>query len=244
MSRELKVYTELHSLFDYRRGLIQWLITDDTDEDELRRSKADNLWDLHFARSYKERRMDRYGYPALELTEEKFADALTNVTLTNFLMYYPTNFAKMFMQEIIKVEAMGDTPLEFTGVNLYVNTFPYQFDQETLNLLQESLSSRFRGRYSVSLINQNPKQLTSRFYSQFQHVFKYDIMLGDYEWFIKSLQSDPIPDTSFYVPDLFLKENKDIKGLPKDIIFSLGITLAPSLRLIPVDHALYDYEEA
>lgn len=244
MKRVLRVYTELHSLFDYRRGLVQWLITEDKGNDELRRGEGDALWDLHFAKNYKERRMDRYEFPHFDLTDEKFKAALKDVSLTNFLMYYPTNFYRMFMEQVIGIEHMGDTPLEFTGVEIYINVNPYKFDTETLIDLRDAINSRFRGRYEVHLIDENPKELTARYYSQFNHVFKYDILLGDYEWFSKSLESDPIPNTTFYVPDLYLRESKEIKGLPRDVIFNMSMTLAASVRLIPVAHKLYDYEEA
>ena len=242
MNKVLEVYTELDSIYDYRRGLLQYLITEGIEDDDARRVKGDELWELHIAKNYKERRLDTFEYPELGLNREKFDAIYKERALVHWLMYYPSNFYNSFIRVIVERETLNDKPMGIKGLNLSINTFPYQLDAELEQTLLQHARTALGGLVKISLFYKDTTELDAHFYSRYQYVLKYDALIGSNSVkFLNSVGSPPIPDTVFLVPDILVRESDELIGTPADRIFAMSITLGPALTMMPLKHDFYDY---
>lgn len=256
MNKTINAYADLDSLFDYRRMLVQKFITagmaglpenptDDeiADHNERRRLEGDKLWELYIAKNYKERRMDTFDYPFFGFNRDKFRALFKERSLKDWAFgWYPTNFMNQFVKVVIDQEQLTEAPLAIKGVMLHINTFPYEFDEETRQELIDHCKTRFSGRVDVRVIHADPRPATVSFYKQFDYVFKYDLLLSeDYKPLFKSIGSPAIPGTTFLVPDLLVKEVEDFEGEIGDRIFACSLATAFAFKIIPINRAFYDY---
>lgn len=243
MSKVIKVYAELDTFFDTRRALIQWLATEGITDDTLRKREGDRLWGIHCAKNYAERRMDTMEYPALKITKGVFKALWDNRKIEHFLMAYPTNAPKTMLRKILELEQLTEKPLAIKGVDLYVNVNPYVLDQELKDSFKDHCITLFGNRFNVKVLDIPVKEAEPSFYKQFDYVFKYDILTEDYKKFQMNLKDQPIPEVSFVVPDILIKESDSFKGSIADRIFAYSVTVATSVKLIPIQHNFYDYSE-
>lgn len=241
MNKTIKVYADIDTFFDMRRGIIQWLATEGITDDVLRKREGDRLWDTYCAKSYLERRMDTMEFPGINVTQAKFKEAWANRSIENFLMAYPSNASKTMLKNILELEQLTDKPLAIKGVDLYVNTWPYNFDKELSDSFVAHCTTLFGNRFNVKALDINVLGAEPNFYKQFDYVFKYDILSEDYKKFQTSLIQQPIPDVTFLVPDVLVKESDFFKGSVSDRIFAYSVTVATSVKLIPISHDFYDY---
>ena len=247
MNRRIGAYTEVDCLFDVRRAILSLMVTDNMADkgDKLRKVEGDALWDIHFAKNYKERRLDLFEYPALGINREKFQARYDQRTVSDWLFMYPTNLRDRIVKAILEQEQLVDRPINISGIDLYVNTFPYAFDEEMLANLQAYCNTAFKGFVKVKLVNYDSKQMTTLFYKQFNYVFKYDLLMSErYKAFMDSLAVTPIPETCMIVPDLLIEETSELCGPIADRIQAVLMMIAPAVKLISIDHSFYDYAEA
>lgn len=243
MNREIKLYAELDTLFDYRRGLLQWLMTEGIEDNEKRKDEGDRLWDLHVAKIYKERRMDTFDFPGYKL-DTRFKELYKKRSIKNWLMYYPSNFGREAVKTMLDLEGFTDRPIDIKSMTLTLNTHPYQLDAESKEELIEHCTRVFKGLVRVNLTEEDTRFLDASFYGRFNYVYRYDILTGENtEVFMKSLKDTPIPEVTFIVPDLLIKEDDSLTGEVTDRIFALSIVVAPSMKLVPISHAFFDYSE-
>lgn len=241
MNKVLTAYTELDSIYDYRRGLLQHLMTLDITDDAKRKAEGDRLWGLFVEKNYKERRMDTFNYPQFGITREVFDKLYKERNLSHWLMYYPSNFYNDFIKVIIDQETMTEKPLAIKGVTLHVNIFPYAFDEAMKKDFLAHCKGAFAGLVDVKLSSSDPATHTSAYYKQFNYVFKYDFLIGeDSKTFMESLPQCPTPDTLYILPNVLLKETEGIQGAPEDIIFAMSMSAGPALTMVPVKHEFYD----
>lgn len=243
MNKTLKVFTDLDSFYDSRRGILQHLLTPNFEgTDEERKLRADGLWDMHVAENYKNRRMDTFEYSFFDINREKYLAAYKERELSNWLMYYPSALSDKLVRLILDLEGLDDRPISIKGVELFVNIHPYAFDDEMVNEFISYCNTLFKGIVSVKTLNVPIADANAAFYGQFNYVFKYDLLLSeDGKIFMESLKDHPIPDTAFVVPDILVQEVDTFEGTISERIFALGVTLGAVMRLIPVRHDIYDY---
>jgi hypothetical protein len=241
MNKVLTAYTELDSIYDSRRGLLQHLMTLDITDDDKRKAEGDRLWGLYVAKNYEERRMDTFSFPQFGIDRAKFDQLWKERNLSHWLMYYPSQFYKEFIKVVIDQETLTEKPIGIKGITLFVNIFPYAFDEEMKKDFLAHCTSAFGGLVDVKLVNTNPAEHTSTYYKQYNYVFKYDFLIGeDSKKFMESLPQAPTPDTLYIVPNVLVKEATDLKGTPEDIIFAMSVSAGPALTMVPVRHWFYD----
>jgi hypothetical protein len=242
MNRNIKVYTEVQSMYDMRRGLMQWLMTEGiVNDDNLRVREGDRLWSLHINRTYAERRMDLFEYPTFGVTKAKVDALLAEAKLEHWLMYYPTALCWSMFRKIIELEHLDEKPLDIKGVTLYINTFPYAFDDAMETAFLDHCNTLFGGRFEIKLQNIDTRSAEPFFYQQYNYVFKYDIMDEPYKAFQTKLMQQPIPKTTFVIPDILSREVEAFAGPVADRIFAYSLTVAQVVKLVPISHAFYDY---
>ena len=244
MNRIIKIYTEADTLFDSRRGILQHLMTQHISEDTKRKAEGDRLWDLHIAANYKNRRLDTFEFPHLGITREKFEKFYEQRAVSHWLMYYPTNFVKDLLPTVLDLEGLSDKPIDIKGIEVYVNTFPYLFDEELKQSFLDHCRSAFAGVVNVKLLDTDVREAGAGYYQQFDYVFKYDLLTSKHSKpFMNSLTTVMIPDVTFVVPDVLVKETDELTGPISDRIFAMSVLIAPALKLIPIKHQFYDYRE-
>lgn len=243
MNRIIKIYTELDSFYDYRRGLLQWIMTQGISDDVLRKREGERLWEQHMAKNYAERRMDTFEYPALGINRDVFRKAHAERSLTNFLMYYPTNLSRQLVTKVIELEQLTDIPINIGGLVLYVNLFPYEFDEELRQGFIDHCFTLFGGRVEVKTLFEDTSKAEPLYYRQFDYVFKYDILGEDCRAFQDNLLGQPNTNTAFIVPDVLVREVEAFQGPIIDRIFAWSMTMAATVRIVPIAHSFYDFEK-
>lgn len=246
MNRVLDVYADADSFFDYRRGLLQYMMTEGIEDPDARKAEGDRLWTLHVERNYKERRFDTFNYPQLGIDEDKFKTIFKQRSLQHWAggMYYPTRLIKQMVTRIIDIESLTDKPIDIKQVRLYVNTFPYEFDETLTAELVEAIRYGLKGLVSVKAIYSDPSTHDSKFYGQYNYVFRYNMLHDDSsETFNESFKSHPIPETAFVVPDIIVRDNDTFTGNVKDWMLAALLWVGPALKMLPIEHSLYDYDD-
>lgn len=242
MNKVIEVYTELDSLFDSKRGILQHLYTPGLVEDDSLKVESDRKWDLYFAKNYVERRLDTFSYPEFSITRETFDNLYSKRELSHWAVFYPTPLIDRIVKTVIELEGMGNKPISISSMNVTVNTFPYQLDDALREELVRTLNLALKGLGGVKLTETDPAKNNSRYYSRYNYVFKYDILTGkESKVFVESLKGDPIPDVAFVIPDILVKDTGDFVGEVSDIIFASSLSLLPVAKFIPIKHAIYDY---
>lgn len=246
MTKRIGAYTEIDSIYDSRRGILSLMITEDMAglNDDLRKQKGDALWEQQFARNYRERRMDSFEYPAFGINREKFLERYNKRSVSDWLFYYPSNLRNKLLKMILELEQLVDVPISISGVDLYINTFPYVFDDDMKAQFLSYCKSAFKGLVAVKLLDHDPTKMTALYYKQYNYVFKYDMMLvEENKAFFDSLSVTPIPETCVVVPDILVQEVEELCGPIKERIHAMGIMIGPAIQLVPVEHSTYDYAQ-
>jgi len=257
MNRVIQCYTEVDSIYDARRGITQkWMVRDlinpnadqmsDAEYAEymkLLRYEGDARWEKFAEKNYKERRMDRFEYPGLTFNREQFNELYKARSLSDFgFGYYKTKFTQNFLKTVLDMELLSETPISFSKIVLHVNIYPYAMDEEMRKDLVDHLQLRFGGKVEVKTINSRSSTHDVSFYKQFNYVMKYDLLIGeDSKILSESVGSIPIPETTFIIPDILVKESDEFTGEIADRIFSSTLQLAPVFRIMPIHHSFYDY---
>lgn len=244
MNRRIGAYTEVDCIYDSRRAILSLMATEDMSDkgDRLRKAEGDALWDLHFAKNYKERRMDTFEYPAFGINREKFLERYNKRSVSDWLFMYPSGIRDRLVKVILEQEQLVDRPINISGIDLYINVFPYVFDEEMMDSFKKHCETMFQGFIKVHLLNLDYRNMTTLFYKRFNYVFKYDMLLSeDYKAFADSLTVTPIPDTCVAVPNLLVEETDELTGPIADRIQAMGYMISSTVKLISIDHSFYDY---
>lgn len=244
MNRVINVYADLESFYDYRRGLLQCLMTKDIEDPDKRKYEADRLWELQIADNYRKRRMDTFNYPEFGIDKETFQEIYKQRGIEHWAtgMYYPTPLIKNMLAKVIDLESLEDKPIDIKEIKLYVNTYPYDFGKELTDELVDHLRKGMKGMVTVSAIHAEHAKLDAAFYGQYQYVFRYAFMLDeDSTAFMETMKEHPNPDTTYVIPDIISRDTDMFVGSVKDWMFGALVPLAPAGRFIPLERTLFDY---
>lgn len=244
MNRVINIYASIESFFDYRRGLLQYLMTKDIEDPDKRKYEADKLWETQVADNYRKRRMDTFNYPQFNIDGAKFKELYKQRSTEHWEtgMYYPTPLINKILGVILELEGLNDKPIDISEMKLFINTFPYKFTKEQLQELTESVRIGLKGTMTVKTIYTDPSDHDSRFYGQYQYVFAYNLVSDESSTlFINGIKENPIPDTAAIIPDILIRETDTFKGPVRDWMLGAYTSLSPLIRLIPVERSLFDY---
>lgn len=233
----IRPYLEIKSLQDERRGIVQALIQEFNPS--LEDIAVDALWVSLFAENYKKRVIDTFDKPEIGVTTELFRKRYKRRTLSDFKFYYPTHLLDSLLSVILTIDELSGKPIDIGEVQITVNVFPYEFDEELITMLADSITAKLPYKNAVRIISAADNTLTPNFFKQFTHVFKYDIFGEETANFQNNLINQPIPEVKFIVPDVFIKE-PEIPMSPTDMLIATGAVLFNSLQIIPWNHTLYD----
>lgn len=242
MNDVLRLYTEIDSLFDSKRGLVQKKICggiDDLETDLANKLKeSDVVFSKVFLDKYKKRQHHLFNVPEYGITPGWFIEAYKNRSIEDFDYYYPTPLCDGLFKIAMALEVSASGGFDFNEVVLDVNIYPYAFNEAEKELIISSLSDKFKGSIKINILSVNSTTLTSSFYGEYNTVFKADL-LHDNLKFAESLQSNPIPKTKFIVPAIHYKQT-EFKGNPEQALKLFALTSSPVMSLVVRDKGLYD----
>lgn len=244
MNKVIKVYADVEAFFDYRRALLQMLMTEDIEDPDKRKYEADRLWELHIADNYRKRRMDTFNFPDFGIDKARFEKIYKERGIEHWAtgMYYQTPLVKNMLAKIIDLEGLEDRPINIKEINLYVNTYPYDFGEELTAELIEHIRVGMKGMVNVGAIHRPHAKLDAKFYGNYNYVFRYAFLLDeDSTAFMESFTGSPSPETAYIVPDILSRDTDLFSGPVKDWIFGAMVPLAPIGRFIPIERSLFDY---
>lgn len=247
MNRVIKIYTELDSLYDTRRGTIELLLLDHESKEkeipeENRKLLANQLWNRYIADNYKERLLDTFEYKNFGINRETFVNRYNKRSISDWTHYYPTNLTDRLIKLVMDLELMEEKPIDISGITLVVNTFPFVFDEELNRGLIGHLTTALNNIVNVKLMSFDTRNQTLDFYKNYDYVFKYDILTSENtKAFQESIGSNiRVPELRIMVPDILVKTNDAFTGNVSDMIEVLTVTLAPTVTIVPVKHEVYD----
>jgi hypothetical protein len=260
MNRVLNIYADADAFFDYRRALLQYLMTEKDFPEPTsplsakeamerlqdRKAQGDRLWTLHCEKNYKERRLDTFNFPQLGIDEAKFKEIFDKRSVDHWAtgMFYPSRLITQMVSRVIDIEGLTDKPVDIKEVRLWVNTFPYQFGEDLTAQLVENIRYGLRGIVNVKAIESDPATHDSNFYKQYDYVFRYNMLIDESSrQLMETFKTNPIPDTAFVVPDILAREDGTFASNVKDWMLASYLWLGPALKVLPIEHSLYDYDE-
>lgn len=222
------VYTDLDCLVDVRRSILQRLI-------------GDRDFDKTFP-NYRSRKIDRFTKPGLDFTDEDYLKAYEDRNLYDLSGVKETPLMTKLLVMILNIDKLVGKPISINKVILTVNLNHYDgFDESLQQEFRDTLNRAMRFNHEVRFVNIKESSQVPSMFKQYTHVFKYDLLLSkNYKLFFDEIADNPLPNTKFIVPSLFLKENTQLEGTPEDLIFATSIMLAHNLILIPWDVNLYN----
>jgi len=244
MNRRISVLTDVDSIYDSRRGLLCLLLTqaEANLSYELRKQKGDSLWDLYIAKNYKERSLDTFEYPDFGINRAKYLELWEKRSISDWMFYYPSKILDKLVTIILEQEQITDRPIDISGIDLTINTFPYEFDEALEKDLVAYCLTALKGFVTVKLTRFNPKGAVGTQYGSYNYVLIYDILTSaSSEHLFNTLAAHPIPETAFLVPNILVTQSEYITGTVDEIIVRTGASLSLVTRWIPINHDVYDH---
>lgn len=226
----ITIYTDLDSLWDTRRAVLERLLPEG------------DTWDDHYAKQYADRRIDHFAKPELGITQEKYKTAYANRDISLFEKAFPSRLLPKILTIVLDVENFIGKPISIGEFKFTINIWPFVLDDELKSELESALSKSIVYNHSIFLTSVPKDRLNSTYFKPFTHVFKYDAMGEDSKALLMSLQEAPIPGTKFFIPDIHQQDpGSGVYAEPEEIIHKMSVFLASAFTIIPVKHSVYDY---
>lgn len=244
MNRDIKIYTELDSLFDSRRGILSNIIAESNNIPSDMPEKTNQLWDTYIDKNYKARKLDTFEYIVgpLRINRDVYKERFNRRSIADWTYYYPSSLAARMRKIILDLELTEERPFEIRSITLLVNTFPYTLDDELNKELIKTLQGKLGGAVKVKTLTFDVSNLTLEYYRSFDYVFKYDILTSESnKAFQESIGKVLAPELKLIVPDILVKDDEMFVGSVSDRIYALGVVMGPSVTIVPVNHEVYDY---
>lgn len=241
---DIKVYTEMDSLFDARRGIIT----------KVARESGNNKfeWDKNFKEVYSRRRFDYFNQPELGITDEKYQARYKKRSLNDFadhqeVFIRPSNLIHNIFKIVREIEFGVGQVISVSKFDLTVNLYPYKLTDDQ----QTELSSVIRGavpfHIDLSFVFIPYEHLVPAILHSYQYCFIYDFLTSEerkpyWENYIPSTNTN----TRFIVPDVLL--NKELPDEMKSeepitLIGKLNVTQGGKITWVPYPKTIFDYKE-
>lgn len=220
----IKIYTDLDSMFDTRRGIIHRMAVEN--------GKKDFDWDKNFKEIYNRRRMDYFHQPELGITNDEYKERFKNRSVDDWAdestcYFIPSQLlANMFLQVRVIEFGVGQV-IAVSDFELTINIWPYALTDGEIQTLKTFISDNVNFPISIRILNTPNQEQTQTFYSYFNYVFKYGFLTSEENkpYWDKYAAVQPI-DTRFFVPDILVKE------LPEEMQKDSIITIINKMNLV------------
>lgn len=238
----IRIYTDLDSIFDTRRGIITHI---------AKEFNSSFTWDL-FKPIYDERRIDIFNRPSLGITPEKYeerfkARSVEDWADENECYFYPSNLLSEILQIVRSIEYGSTSTILASRLSMSINLYPFSLS----TALQDELTSHVLGAFKIpvdlSLVYIPYEAQTGPYLNNFDYVFRYHHLLRpESESWFKTIMQIARPGTKYIVPDILAKEF-DSEG-DNAVLYSMSIedhikrcsaTLGGGVIFIPTGNKLF-----
>lgn len=243
----ISVYTDIDTLFDTRRGIIERVIRES--------GNSQFNWN-QYASFYKERNIDYFEKPEWGLTFEKYLDRFHRRSINDWVddtycYFYPTNILNIILPTVRGIEIGGCGVINLSAITLHVNTYPFELTETLKAELAAHILAAFKIKITVELLYVDFNNQTANFINNYNYVFRYGHLIN--KEFIKWFETYPscrLIGTKIIVPSLLSKSPIDdpiLKAMNNDPIQS-RIEKMSSLQggkviFIPISPNTFDYVE-
>lgn len=242
----LRVYSDIDSLFDTRRGILTHL---------AKKTKPDFTWDL-FEPIYSDRRMDYFNRPSLGITQEGFEELWAKRSTDdwaddNECYFFPTNLLDEMLQIVRGIEFGSRQTIMVSKFQISINCYPFKFSDELADQLLEHIYGAFKLPVEVKLVDVPYDLQTAPYLNDYNYVFRYGHLLRpEFKRWHETLPNVVNPGTVYVVPELLAKEFSegiDVDPLREtstgDHIRRLSALLGGVVIFIPTDKKLFATKE-
>ncbi len=240
----IKVYTEMDSLFDARRGIIT-----------LCAKEAGNTkfnWDKNFKEIYARRRFDVFNQPELGITQEAYKARYEKRTIADFAdetqaYIRPSKLINNIFKIVREIEFGVGQIISAATFDLTVNVYPYELSDELLTELSSVIKGAVPFNISLSFVYTPYDQLVPTVLHSYQFVFIYDFLTSEHR---KAYWEKYIPaaatNTKFIVSDIILDKElpEEMRSeKPITLISNLNATQGGKITWVPYPKTIFDYKE-
>lgn len=244
--RTLRIYTDLDSAFDTRRGIITHLAKD---------ANPNFTWDT-FKSIYDDRLYDIYNRPSLGVTPEAYEARYAIRTVDDWAddqecYFFPTNLFDEMLQIVRGIEFGSTRTIEVSKFELSVNCYPFKLSDVLADQLIASIQSVFKLPVEVRLTDVPYDLQTAPYLNDYDYVFRYGHLLRpEFGAWAKTILNVVSPGTKYIVPELLANpfgDGEDVAPLKDtsvgDHIRRNSALLGGVVILIPTDKKLYSSKE-
>lgn len=240
----IRVYTEMDSLFDARRGIITLVAK------EAGNTKFD--WDRNFAEIYARRRFDYFEQPELGIKDEVYHERYERRTIEDFADHTqayirPSKLISNIFKIVREIEFGVGQVLSVSTFDLTVNLYPYELSDDLLTELSSVIKGAVPFNFNLSFVNTPYEQLIPAVLHGYQYAFIYDFLTSKNR---KAYWENYIPaaatNTRFIVSDIILKSElpEEMRSeKPITLISKLNATQGGKITWVPYPKTIFDYKE-
>lgn len=241
----INVYTDIDTLFDTRRGIIERVIRES--------GNTQFTWS-QYAPFYKERNIDYFEKPEWGLTFDAYLDRFHRRSTDDWVddtycYFYPSRILDIILPTVRSIEIGGSGVINLSAITLHVNTYPFELTDSLKTQLITHIRAAFKVKITVELLYVDFNNQTANFINNYNYVFRYGHLINRefIRWF-ETYPSCRLIGTKIIVPSLLSKSPIDdpiLAAMNNDPIKSriekMSSLQAGKVIFIPISPNTFDY---
>lgn len=202
----INIYTDIDTLFDTRRGIIERVIRES--------GNLDFRWE-QYAPFYKERQIDFFDKPEYGLTFDNYLARFQRRSIDDWVdetycYFYPTKILTAMLPTVRGIELGSNGIINLSAITLHVNTFPFVLTDTLKDQLVTHILSAFKIKINVELCHVSFEKQTANYINAFQYVFRYGHLINrEFITWFETYPTCRLTGTKIIVPTLLSKTPVD-----------------------------------
>lgn len=241
---EISIYTDVDTLFDTRRGIIEHVMRD---------NGHPTAWN-EFKEIYQNRKLDLFDKPELGITQSQYEERFAARSVNDWVdeqncYFYPTQVVSSMLPIVRSIEFNGCAVINTSAIKLTINTYPFILSDVLAESLRQHIAAAFKIGIQIEIVTVPFAEQTAPYINAFNYVFRYGHLISKelVEWH-KTYENTKLMGAKIIVPDLLAKLPSDDPVLAplnnesvKSIISKISILQGGRCIFIPFDKGLFDY---
>lgn len=200
----LYLYTDIDTLFDTRRGII---------EKVGRLAKGNAFQWSDYAPIYRSRNIDYFDMPELGITPDAYAEHFAKRSTDdwvdvekNICYFYQTGISCSMLPVVRAIQIGSNNVINLSAIHLTVNTYPFILTDALKNALIENITNQFSVRISVTLDYVAFDNQTADYINRFNFVFRYGHLVNpEFKIWFDTYATSRVQGTKIIVPALLAR---------------------------------------
>lgn len=241
----ITVYTDIDTLFDTRRGILEHM---------AREAGVKNFEWRMYEPFYKSRTLDYFEKPEFGITHAKFVERFGKRSVDDWVddkycYFYPSNIIYSILPSIRSIEFGSNQTIQASKIELTVNTYPFEMSDELEQQLLQHLNAVFKIKIDIGLVYIPFEKQTASYINGYNYVFRYGHLINPElkAWYDTYAQCKLV-GTKIIVPDLLAKTPSNdpvFEALNKDSVKSriekMSALQGGRCVFIPLGKEVFDY---